>query len=422
MEDDTKKPKNDEKIDQFFLSETDEIKEFSLKKIFNGKILNALRGGKLSKKELIQENSDLKAQLEKALKEKDESGDFVSLVAHDLKAPFNAILGFSDLLATQLEEFSLDEIKDMAIGINTAGNNTYQLLENLLLLRPKNGEIPCLPKNSDLSQMGENGSENESQIVKEQADRKEIFFTSNIPKHTNVFADPKLVNVILKNLISNAIKFTPKGKRITLSVVDTSDTDVVEVSVKDEGVGMTKEQVSNLFQGKTVDSTKGTENEGGTGLGLLLCQKFVERMGGKIWVESEEGKGSTFKFTLPKPKLLEQNKDSFRIGNFIFDENSTTNTLEFSEGFFQDLKKKDIPLNHASNDDFQKLCQLGEKLYEKENLEKGIQEIDRPNEEDVENTESILSLHEDIINVAKEIGEITQSFLDSKTKKLVEVE
>jgi len=139
------------------------------------------------------------------------------------------------------------------------------------------------------------------EILHQLAINKSIKLTTQIPSTIFVVADKDMLSTIIRNLISNAIKFTPKGGEIEIKTnfITSDNQKFVEIIIKDSGVGISKEIQTKLFDISENISTKGTDNEAGTGLGLILCKEFVEKHGGAIWVESEEGKGSEFKFTLP---------------------------------------------------------------------------------------------------------------------------
>ncbi len=224
---------------------------------------------------------------------------FMSIIAHDLKNPFGAILGFSDVLHKNFETYDIKTQKKYIGLIHKEIENTYKLLENLLLWsRSQRKKIEFKPKKINLFLKVFDTSEFLSQLAK----NKSIKLTNTISLNDHVFADKDMLSTILRNLISNAIKFTPKGGKIIISAeTKTRNKNLrqIEISVKDTGVGISKEMLAKLFDITENTSTKGTENERGTGLGLILCKEFVEKHGGKIWVESEEGKGSEFIFTLP---------------------------------------------------------------------------------------------------------------------------
>jgi PAS domain S-box-containing protein len=220
---------------------------------------------------------------------------FFSIIAHDLRNPFNSLLGFSELLLTEIDTLSHEEILQFAKGLNGDLRNLYSLLENLLnwsMLQRNMLEIH--PENIDISDevnkvMG---------ILNNSVLEKNISLTNNINKGTIVYADINMVKLIFQNLILNAIKFTQAGGLINVSSIEKEG--FIEVTVRDTGVGIEPEKSSELFNFTSLLSTSGTAGEKGTGLGLPICKEFVEKHGGKIWVESELGKGTKFTFTLQK--------------------------------------------------------------------------------------------------------------------------
>jgi signal transduction histidine kinase len=221
---------------------------------------------------------------------------FFSIIAHDLKSPFNSMLGFSEILNENFDEYDTQKQKKFISLIYQELQGTYKLLENLLYWsRSQRGTIDFKPKKLNLYLLVSETTELLIQLAK----NKSINLINQIPKNINVEADRDMLLTIIRNLISNAIKFTPKGGEISMKATQTKDDKFVQILVTDNGVGISKETQSKLFDIGENTSTKGTENESGTGLGLILCKEFVEKHGGKIWVESELGKGSNFKFTLP---------------------------------------------------------------------------------------------------------------------------
>jgi len=135
------------------------------------------------------------------------------------------------------------------------------------------------------------------------ANQKEIQLIETISDNEMIFADKSMITTILRNLISNAIKFTNRAGNITISSKKQENSDFVEISVADTGVGIPKDKIDDLFRIDKNTSTQGTENETGTGLGLILCKEFIEKHGGEIWVESKEGIGSTFLFSIPQGQI-----------------------------------------------------------------------------------------------------------------------
>ena len=219
---------------------------------------------------------------------------FISILSHDLINPFNNLLGLSEILKEDVTKLKTEEIEEMAVSINKSAHNTYNLLEDILVwIRTQQGKIPFKPQNLIFSEI----CSNVVGILGPGAASKSITINCFAPKDTSVFADANMIKTIMRNLVSNAIKFTHKDGTININVEENSDS--VMVTVSDNGVGIRPEDLSKLFDITKVLSTSGTEEETGTGLGLLICKEFVEKHKGKIWVESVPGVGSDFKFTLP---------------------------------------------------------------------------------------------------------------------------
>jgi PAS domain S-box-containing protein len=219
---------------------------------------------------------------------------FISILGHDLKSPFNNILGFSEILTEDIHNLNSDEIEEIAKDINKSAKITNKLLEDILMwARTQQGSIPFKPQNLILSSTCSNILE----ILNPSAYAKNIELNYIASDEITVFADIDMLKTVLRNLVSNSIKFTSSGGKITINAEQNSGD--ITISVSDNGIGIPSDNLAKLFNISEVLSTKGTTGETGTGLGLLLCKEFVEKHGGKIWVESEQGKGSDFKFTLP---------------------------------------------------------------------------------------------------------------------------
>ncbi len=223
---------------------------------------------------------------------------FFSIISHDLRSPFNAILGISGLLVKKFDRDDLIEHKRLLDVLNDEIKNTYKLVENLLLWSTTQRElIQFVPKMENLRTYT-----NEAvSLLRPVAMDKSIDLMNNVSEHFEIFADGQMLAIVLRNLISNAIKFTANDGEVSISacVKTNEDTEYAEVRIKDSGIGIKPEIQSKIF---TIDgniSTKGTDNEVGTGLGLILCKEFIEKHKGEIGVESEVGKGATFWFTLP---------------------------------------------------------------------------------------------------------------------------
>ncbi len=217
-----------------------------------------------------------------------------SIIAHDLRSPFNGILGLSELLIENFKKHEEIEAKEFLRLINSSAKETLVLLDNLLnWAKSQTGQIDFSPKEIDLSPIIFEIIELSNPIAK----LKEISIIQNQSGEIKVYADEDMVRTVLRNLISNAIKFTKHGGEIIVSTA--FDQNQVEISVSDNGIGMNAKTLKKLFDISTNTTTPGTENEKGSGLGLVLCKEFVEKQGGKIRAKSKVGKGSDFKFTLP---------------------------------------------------------------------------------------------------------------------------
>jgi signal transduction histidine kinase len=219
---------------------------------------------------------------------------FFSIISHDLKGPLNSLTSFSGLLINHTDSLSKEEIRMLAQDLDKSVKNLFALLENLLeWSRSQTGAIEFKPERFDLTTLLESNKE----LLRIQAHNKKIVIEYVNKGPLLVGAHKHSVNTVVRNLIANAIKFTPEGGCITLDAHASKD--VVIVSVADTGIGMSKDVIEKLFRIDTKYSTKGTADEKGTGLGLILCKEFIEKNGGRIWVQSEAGKGSVFYFTLP---------------------------------------------------------------------------------------------------------------------------
>jgi PAS domain S-box-containing protein len=238
----------------------------------------------------------LKRSEENLRKINEEKDKFFSIIAHDLRAPFNGFLGLTEIMAEGMSRMRLDEIQKIANVMRSSATNLFRLLGNLLeWARMQMGSIPFIPVNSVLKpKILEN-----LLIIQDMANKKEITIGFDIPEDLMVFTDVNMFGVIIRNLVTNAVKFTPKGGSVTISAKSLSDS-FIEILVKDTGIGMNKSMIDNLFRLDTVTSRKGTDGESSSGLGLLICKDFIAKNGGILKIESEEGIGSTIRFTLPE--------------------------------------------------------------------------------------------------------------------------
>jgi signal transduction histidine kinase/ligand-binding sensor domain-containing protein len=238
---------------------------------------------------------------EQMLKESNQAKDnFFSIIAHDLRSPFNIILGMLDLLTKEYSEYSDEERQMMLNRLKSASTRTIDLLENLLTwARSQRGMLPYAPVKFDILEI----IHENFLLFESAAQSKDILIKQHGEKNLMVIADRNMINTIVRNLISNAIKFTFAGGSITIKVIRDEEGQVI-VSIRDTGFGITPDAVNNLFKIEKRIVTRGTNNEMGTGLGLILSKDFIVKNNGKIWVESAEGEGSCFYFSLPVCKSL----------------------------------------------------------------------------------------------------------------------
>ena len=219
---------------------------------------------------------------------------FFSIIAHDLRSPFSGFLGLTEIMAEDLASLTLAEIQDLAQGMNKSATNLYHLLENLLQWSlMQQAAIPFNPKIIPLLAT----LDDSIAMMYESAKRKNIVLTYDIPDNIEVYADANSLQTIFRNLVSNAIKFTQRGGHVNVLVRIEAGQKVV-VAIKDSGIGMSSKMLNDLFRIDVKTNRVGTAGELSSGLGLFLCKDFVEKHGGEIWVESVEGTGSTFYFTL----------------------------------------------------------------------------------------------------------------------------
>jgi len=219
----------------------------------------------------------------------------ISVLAHDLRSPFGAILGFSELLLLNHKNYTEDKNHSVISTIYKSTKNAYNLLENLLTwANSQTGKIAYRPSTLDLKMsVFENIS-----LLKYILETKNIVVTNKIVDSIFVNADKNLLDIILRNILTNAIKFTPRDGRITLEI-ERKHGGFVEISIKDTGIGISAEILDNLFQiGKNI-TTLGTENENGTGLGLVLCKEFALKNGGDIYIKIQENKGTSVYLSIP---------------------------------------------------------------------------------------------------------------------------
>ncbi len=219
---------------------------------------------------------------------------FFRLIAHDLKTPFNAIFGYTEILKEDFKDLSDEEKLTFIDDIGKAAKQNYQLLENLLMWsQSQSGRLEFNPIKINFKEI----LSETFNLLMPSAKNKNINLTLKCEKDFVINADKQMVTTVLRNLISNGIKFTYEGGTVTVSVENESNN--LKIAVEDTGTGIDGKTLKNLFHLDKISTKNGTHGEKGTGLGLVLCKDFIERHNGKIWAESEPGKGSKFLFTLP---------------------------------------------------------------------------------------------------------------------------
>lgn len=227
---------------------------------------------------------------------------FLQIIAHDLRAPFHGILGFSEVLAEELDSLDSSSIESISSYLNDTAKATYHLLENLLnWAMAEGGRFVYHPSFFDLKQV----SLIVSNVLSSLAYSKKIELIDNIPEGSYVYADQNMVTSILQNLVSNALKFTPQDGLGKVVVSVKKDERFMALSISDTGLGMSEVQTNNIFEKNIKTTLKGTNGEKGTGLGLVLCKRFADLNQGEITVQSKEGHGTTFTVRLPTEQHID---------------------------------------------------------------------------------------------------------------------
>ncbi len=245
--------------------------------------------------ELKDKNRELENMNNELIISNSEKDKFFSIIAHDVRGPLGTFHLFTELMAENLETYEPKEIRLMANSMHESASSLFKLLENLLIwARMQRGLIQFSPEQLNTIEILNNAVETNLQTAK----NKSIAIIVDISDSLEIFADKNMAESILRNLISNAVKFTPRGGKVTISA-EKKDDSVILFSVADTGIGMDQNALNDLFKIDIHNKRKGTEGESSAGLGLLLCSDFVKKLNGRIWAESEVGKGSTFYFTIP---------------------------------------------------------------------------------------------------------------------------
>lgn len=237
----------------------------------------------------------LKIKTEALAKANAEKDKFFSIIAHDLRSPLNSIFGLSRILVEQIQQKDFEKVAAHSEVINQTSQNAIDLLMNLMeWSQSKTGMMKYNPDYFDMKDI----IEENLFVFTDIAEQKSIILNSSLSSTIPVYADKDMINTIVRNLVSNAVKFTNQGGIINIST--RINIEQVTVSIRDTGVGMSTSFIEKIFSMDENCSTLGTQNETGTGLGLVLCREFIEKHKGKIWIESMPGKGSVFYFTIPR--------------------------------------------------------------------------------------------------------------------------
>ncbi len=243
----------------------------------------------------IRRLEELKVSEQKLRQMNAEKDKLFSIIAHDLRSPFSAILGLSEVLAENLDYFTEDQVKTYASTIHQSSQNAFRLIDNLLTWSNLGrGKFKPVWTQDQLWLI----VDEIMQPLLQAADNKDIELKSEVDHHISLKTDTNMLMTILRNLVSNAIKFTPRGGKVLLKATQGDGGETIIYCI-DSGIGMKQELIGNLFRFTENTSSQGTENEMGTGLGLVLCKEFAEKLNGSIKVESKPGEGSKFMLILP---------------------------------------------------------------------------------------------------------------------------
>jgi len=272
-----------------------------LEVLFKWRQKTMIRNMSMLEEKVMERTSEIQEQKEEIEKQKNElekinqtKNKFFSIIAHDLKNPFHAILNFSDILNKDYQSLSEAERIEIAQLIHQSADNTFNLLENLLQWsRSQTGRIMFNPEKLDLVKLVNTTYE----LLRHMAENKKITLALNTQSSVSVFGDKNMLLTVIRNLVNNAIKFTPENGRIDVFV--TSELTHAKITIRDSGIGIRKEVLDRLFDLEQLQSTSGTSGETGTGLGLVLCKEFIERNKGTISVSSKVAQGSVFTILLP---------------------------------------------------------------------------------------------------------------------------
>ncbi|MDA3779398.1 MAG: ATP-binding protein [Bacteroidales bacterium] len=253
---------------------------------------------KLAEIEILKQKSEIEKQRDNLALSNATKNKFFRIIAHDLRSPISTLVSSSSFILDDMNTLSTQKTKQFLFELNKLSQNTFNLLENLLdWTSNQTGNINFLPKEIDLELIILENIE----LHQKNIEIKNINFTYAIPSEIKVYADENMIKTVIRNLLSNALKFTPHGGNITIIVYSTEN--FVVTDIEDNGIGINPKDIDKLFKIDTHHSTLGTDNEKGSGLGLILCKEFIEKNHGSISIQSEIDTGSKFTISLPKNKI-----------------------------------------------------------------------------------------------------------------------
>ena len=264
-------------------------------------LIKRLRNNNILEERLTQNSLKIERQRDELDKQKKELEElnatkdkFFTIIAHDLKNPFNTVIGLSELLIERYDTYDSNKIKEFIRQIHKFSNNAYNLLEDLLhWAKSQTGRMEVKPKKVDILELA---VENMN-LFQEKAEKKGVKIDTNVKMGFFAYIDRNMITTVLRNLISNSVKFTNRGDNINIEAKYINEQ--IEITVTDTGIGISEKNIDKIFRIDSNISTKGTADEIGTGLGLIISREFVEKNGGTINVQSKEGNGTQFKFTVP---------------------------------------------------------------------------------------------------------------------------
>lgn len=274
----------------FFDHHMDEFKEESIETVAD------FADGMMRYILLQVDHAHLKEQYEQQVALNSSKTKFFQIIAHDLRAPFHGLLGFSEVLAHEYDSLDPQSVQNIAEYLFDTSQSTYNLLESLLNWAiSEGGRIVYHPINFKVQQ----SSKIVCDVLEGLAKKKNIQLINQVPDELKIHADINMITSVIQNLVSNALKFTHTNGSGCVTIDAKAHDEWINIYIKDNGLGMTQQQVEHLFEPKLMVSHKGTNGEKGTGLGLVLCKRFIELNFGKIQVDSEQGKGTVFTVSLP---------------------------------------------------------------------------------------------------------------------------